>query len=277
MVQLRGFKKRLVLNTVHLALIAAISYAYYDGQQRALNIARLEGHKNIQQQISEEQQSLELLSTQVGQLMADVTRLNALGQRLVSIAKLDPEEFDFTTMPGLGDESYGTESLLNLTHELGELGKRRIVQLTTLADLIYQRTGEHERSLTGKGWPVKRGWVSSNYGHRIDPINGRRRFHAGIDIAAPKGDPLFALAGGVVTWAGTRAGYGNLIEIDHGDDLKTRYGHVQKVKVELGQIVRKGQQIAEVGQTGRATGPHVHLEVRKRGETHDPKQYFAFK
>jgi len=117
------------------------------------------------------------------------------------------------------------------------------------------------------------GWVSSKYGYRSDPFNGRRAWHAGIDVAGRDGGDIISVAGGVVSFAGDRHGYGNLVEINHGDGLVTRYGHAKSLAVKVGDVVEKGQLIAKMGSTGRSTGPHVHFEVIRNGRTEDPEKY----
>ena len=114
------------------------------------------------------------------------------------------------------------------------------------------------------------GWMSSPYGYRSDPFTGRRQFHHGVDFAAAEGSPIFTVAGGIVSTVKKHKDYGNMVEIDHGNGYRTRYAHTSKIHVVAGQVVNRGQQIAEIGNTGRSTGPHVHFEVIKRGKTINP-------
>ena len=123
------------------------------------------------------------------------------------------------------------------------------------------------------GRPTRSGWLSSAYGYRTHPISGRRQFHQGVDLAGLKNDPVEAVASGLVTWSGTRSGYGMLIEVDHRNGYRTRYGHNQENMVNVGELVKQGQVIAKMGSTGRSTGPHVHFEVLKDGKKIDPKKY----
>jgi murein DD-endopeptidase MepM/ murein hydrolase activator NlpD len=108
------------------------------------------------------------------------------------------------------------------------------------------------------------------FGLRTDPIDGTEKFHTGVDLAAPEGTPVVAVQGGVVTRAGPRGGYGNAVEIDHGGGLTTLYGHASALAVHAGDVVREGETIAAVGHTGRATGPHLHFEVRRNGVPENP-------
>ncbi len=119
--------------------------------------------------------------------------------------------------------------------------------------------------------PVKTGRLSSKYGIRKDPFNGRKRMHRGIDIAAQRGTNIYPLGRGEVIFSGRKSGYGNMVEILHGDAIISRYAHIKKSLVKKGQIVNKGDIIALVGNTGRSTGPHLHLEIAINGETVDPE------
>jgi murein DD-endopeptidase MepM/ murein hydrolase activator NlpD len=123
--------------------------------------------------------------------------------------------------------------------------------------------------------PVSMGYYSSNYGYRIDPITGRNSFHAGVDVIAPSGTPVVAAAGGVVSAVGFVAEYGNIVEIDHDNDLTTRYAHLLRSQVRIGDVVMKGQAIAQVGSTGRSTGPHLHFEVREKGIALNPNKFLS--
>ncbi|MEJ2182327.1 MAG: M23 family metallopeptidase [Nitrospirota bacterium] len=125
---------------------------------------------------------------------------------------------------------------------------------------------------TPMGWPVK-GWISSGYGYRIHPITGRRDFHTGMDISARPGDPVDATADGIVIFAGRSGANGNLVAIGHGFGYTTYYAHNKKIAVKVGDVVKRGDVIAYVGSTGRATGPHVHYEIWKDGKNVNPKKY----
>jgi len=121
--------------------------------------------------------------------------------------------------------------------------------------------------------PVKVKWYSSGFGSRIDPFTGKRAFHKGIDFVAEVGAPIIAAAGGVVVYSDLHPEYGNMIEIDHGNNLISRYAHASKRLVKLGQVVMQGEKIAEVGSTGRSTGPHLHFEVRHKGLPRNPSRF----
>jgi murein DD-endopeptidase MepM/ murein hydrolase activator NlpD len=130
-----------------------------------------------------------------------------------------------------------------------------------------------KKEQTVAGTPIDKGWMSSAYGMRTDPFHGKERWHDGVDFAGKRGSPIIAVASGVVTWSAKRSGYGEMVEINHGDGYVTRYGHNEENLVTLGSIVKKGQHIALMGSSGRSTGPHVHFEVYKNGRTVDPASY----
>jgi murein DD-endopeptidase MepM/ murein hydrolase activator NlpD len=123
--------------------------------------------------------------------------------------------------------------------------------------------------------PVKAGHVGSSFGWRIDPFTGRSALHTGLDFQADPGTPILAAAGGVVVAQEVHPAYGNMVEIDHGNDLITRYAHASKVWVRIGDLVKRGQKIADVGTTGRSTGPHLHFEVMVQGVPQDPQKFLA--
>ena len=226
-------------------------------------------------------ETMDALAMRLGKLQAHVIRLDALGGRLTKMAKLDRGEFDFTSDPAQG----GPESQADAENEkpvampeflasLDTLSRQlddRAQQLSMLESILMSRKLQHE--VVPAGRPIKSGWLSSYYGLRTDPFTGRKEIHKGLDFAGKMGSDVVAVASGVVTWAGKRFGYGNLVEINHGNGYTTRYGHSQKVLVKVGDTVKKGQVIAKMGSTGRSTGPHVHFEVRRDGQTVDPINY----
>lgn len=218
------------------------------------------------------------LAQRLGQLQAHVMRLNAVGMRMTQMANLGADEFNFDQPPPMG----GPESeLVGGTPTVGEFKaaldafeqelNARERQMRVLRDLMV--AGELREEITPSGRPVLTGWISSTFGWRTDPFTGRRAYHEGIDFAAGLGTEVISVAAGVVTYAGPKAGYGIMVEITHGNGYVTRYGHNKKVEVEVGQRVEKGDVIAKVGATGRATGPHLHFEVLRNGRVVNPTQY----
>ncbi len=224
------------------------------------------------------QDSANALARRLGQMQAQVIRLEALGQRLVKMAHLDSGEFDFENPPAQGgpasmasQNAIGTPDLLAALERLSRQLEDRSSQLQVLEGVLMNRGLQAE--VLPEGRPIVQGWLSSRYGMRTDPFTGKRDFHAGIDFAGKEGSAVVATAAGVVTWAGTRSGYGKLVEINHGSGYATRYGHNRKILVKIGDTVKKGQIIGEMGSTGRSTGPHVHFEVLINGRTVNPAKY----
>jgi murein DD-endopeptidase MepM/ murein hydrolase activator NlpD len=240
-------------------------------------------HLNNQSPLSAESSDdaaaeLDSIAARVGQMQAEILRINALGQRLVEMSGLDSEEFDFwQPAPSGGPEkaslriSRTDEVVQDLTKVLAELDdrKRKLVLLETL---IMER--DLKRHVVPEGWPLLSGGVvTSKFGLRRHPITGRRSMHKGIDIAGKHGADIVAMADGLVIFSGRKSGYGKIVEIRHADGLETRYAHNSRNLVSEGELVTKGQVIAKLGSTGRSTGPHVHFEVRRGGEAIDPMRY----
>lgn len=223
------------------------------------------------------QRNLDALALQLGKLQAQATRLDALGERLTQIGKLDDGEFDFNSAPamgGLDEPPAAGDTPLPLSSGIDNLRKefaRQEAQLGVLENLLLER--KVDNALLPSGMPVKHGYIASGYGVRTDPINGHRSMHRGLDFDAPKGTPVMSVAEGVVTFAGVRHGYGNVVEIDHGNGYMTRYAHNSKIVVHVGQRVHIGDTIAKVGSTGRSTGPHCHFEVWLHGRSVNPIAY----
>ena len=223
---------------------------------------------------------LRAMTGNLAELEARMTRLDALGQRLTAIADLQEGEFDFSEPPALGGPMVGEfnadASITDLDRELARFAAHigdREQQLDMLESLLSNRKLQEQASLSGK--PVKKGYMSSRYGWRSDPITGKRSMHTGLDFAGKTGSAVVAVASGVVSWTGKNSGYGNVVEISHGDGLITRYAHNKENLVVSGDLVRKGETIALMGSSGRVTGPHVHFEVYKNGRAVDPSSYVA--
>jgi murein DD-endopeptidase MepM/ murein hydrolase activator NlpD len=224
------------------------------------------------------QDRLDALAGRVGQMNAHVIRLDALGRRLTDMANLDKGEFDFDREPAVGGPEGVVEGAVaaapELTSMLDDLAnqiKDRERQLSVLESLISTRN--LSRQIVPGGRPVMQGWISSYFGHRADPFTGRSAFHRGLDFAGPAGAEVVAVASGVVTYSKERFGYGKCVEINHGNGYVTRYAHNQRVLVQAGDTVQKGQPIALIGSTGRSTGPHLHFEVLKQGRAVDPMSF----
>ena len=223
---------------------------------------------------------LDALAMRVGRMQAQMLHLNALGNQLVAQSSLDKDEFDFDSLPAVGgpEDVAGLQSIelpdfLSMLDELNaEMGDRE--QKFSVLDTLLMDKSLHDR-ITPSGSPVKNGWVSSGFGKRTDPFTGKKEFHEGIDLAGKEGSRVLSAGDGIVSWAGERSGYGNLVEITHGNGYVTRYGHNKKLLVAVGDTVKKGQQIAVLGSTGRSTGPHVHFEVVHNGEQVNPTKFIT--
>jgi len=227
----------------------------------------------------EAERRLESMTLLLAELQSRVTRLDAVGMNLTQSAGLEPGEFNFDMAPALGgplmtSQEDARELIPALEGELFALSTAlddREVQLDILSELIQ---GEQVKSdATPSGRPILSGWLSSRYGTRIDPFSGKKAWHEGVDFAGKAGSNIVAVASGVVSWSGERYGYGKMVEVAHGDGVITRYAHNQENLVKVGDMVRRGDIVALMGNSGRSTGPHVHFEVHKNGRPVDPASY----
>lgn len=224
------------------------------------------------------QQQLQALTLRLSELQSRLVRLDALGERVTSITKLDNGEFDFSQPPAVGgpegadtDVNYEYPDFIENINQLLERVDNRAQQLEILQSLLANQKIQDDIFLAGR--PIAKGWMSSSFGHRADPFTGRVAMHEGVDFAGKEGSPVVSVAAGVVTWSDKRSGYGQLVEINHGSGYITRYAHNKENLVNVGDIVKKGQEIALMGSSGRSTGPHVHFEVYKHGRPVDPAAY----
>ena len=224
-------------------------------------------------------QQLTALTIKLAELQSHVLRLNALGERLAENANIPEQEFNFDKLPPSGGPSASSseisqksfDQLLLEVSQLENLLDHEENQLHMLESLTLGHHIENTRYLSGR--PITKGWLSSYFGIRKDPFNGRPTMHKGIDFAGNEDGNIIATASGVVSWSDERYGYGQLIEINHGDGLKTRYGHNKKLLVSVGDVVTKGQVIAKMGSTGRSTGPHVHYEILHNDKQINPLKF----
>jgi len=218
------------------------------------------------------------LTAKVAELQARLVRLDAVGERLTKVAKLDKGEFDFGHLPGVGGPlnineptvTSAADFLLNMD-QFAQRVQNREQQFKVLDSILISRSFEVE-SLFDR-LPLENGYMSSTFGYRTDPFNGKKEFHSGIDFTAPAGTVITAVAPGVVTSSQLTSDYGNMIQINHGGSFETRYAHNKINLVKTGDVVKKGQIVALVGSTGRSTAPHVHFEVYKNGRVVDPATY----
>jgi murein DD-endopeptidase MepM/ murein hydrolase activator NlpD len=230
----------------------------------------------IQETRQETEDTLDALAISIGQMNARVIRLDALGRRLTEMADLEDGEFDFDSEPAIGgpEEPDPTGSAVAVPEVLTAMAQldsqldNREAQLGVLESVLQDRNLSER--VYPKGRPVQSGWMSSYFGRRTDPFTGKPASHQGVDFAGKAGAEINAVADGVVTWSSDRYGFGNLVEINHGNGYSTRYAHNAENLVAVGEEVRKGQIVALMGETGRATGPNLHFEVLKNGQRVNP-------
>lgn len=256
-------------------------FGYWVGQTQASSssISSIQQEIKLQRELIGETRfnaraDLDALAARLGEVQAHAMRLNALGQKLVTIAKLDSGEFNFEESPGIGGPDEPGMQEMDFGSEIDAVIRAledREQQLRVLEDVLMSSHMQEE--VFPEGRPIQRGWISSYYGTRTNPFTGKLQFHKGMDFAGKEGTDVLAVAGGVVTWSGKRYGYGNLVEINHGNGYVTRYGHNKEQLVDVGTTVKKGQVIAKMGSTGRSTGPHVHFEVIKNGRQINPQKF----
>ena len=280
------------LLSVGLLVLLLLAVAFVSGYWAARNEQDLLRQENYvadwitdlqlqQQQLErlrrESDEQIHRLAVRVAELHARLIRLDALGEHLTASANLNPEEFDFSYQPAQGGPQQGSpgesgapDFLAAIDELAGELEARE-QSLSVLNTLLGNQDFESDRFISGR--PIRKGWLSSRFGKRIDPFTGKAAWHEGIDFAGKDGSDVIAVAAGVVTWSAERYGYGKLVEINHGGAYSTRYAHAKELLVQLGDVVEKGQVVAKMGSSGRSTGPHVHFELLKNGNPIDPYRY----
>jgi len=271
---LLAFPLLLAMVFTYLLLFHAADIPHPYLQSLVLSSQRTEAAKN-QVYLRE---NLNAMAVKLGQMQAHVLRLDSLGERLATLTGMGKQEFNFDKNPGQGGAESSQPARDMTMSEFGQqldgLMKKlddRSDQLGLMEAMLVQQQAKKVAIPSTR--PVTTGWYSSNYGYRIDPFTGQKAFHEGVDFMADSGTPIHAAGGGIVVYADTYAGYGNMIEIDHGNGLISRYAHASKIQAKVGDVVMKGQKIGEVGNTGRSTGPHLHFEVRHRGAPQNPEHY----
>ncbi|BCU05635.1 M23 family metallopeptidase [Allochromatium tepidum] len=268
-----------MLSAVSSFALAGVGFGFWIGDR-----AGAPGHASIAMEPASVNPSgtdsgeIGAIAARLGEMQAELLRINALGERLVRVSGLDPDEFDFVNAPPRGGpetalaRDYTIKELADELSTLVVLVQDRERKLDRLADQILEQRPRTASAQLGN-WPVRSGYISSPYGFRVHPVRNSRQFHEGVDFAAKRGAPILAVADGIVVFSGWRNGYGNLVDIRHRDGLVTRYAHNSANLVREGEPVRQGRQIGTVGSTGTATGPHVHFEVIRNGRAVDPMPY----
>lgn len=259
-------------------------------------LSDLQSH--LRDQLANADLGAEVLVPAIGRMKSEILELRVLFKRLADVAELYDGEFDLdfeavddptidlpqaeqaedasSALPDEGDDMSLLEQLS--VHDTVQALTLSIAQLDHISEqtermksIFLDRSSAHDRRITA--WPLRGGRVTSRFGHRVHPISGIRQLHRGMDFSAIVGTPILAMADGIVAFSGPNGSYGNLVELEHGDGYRTRYAHNESNLVEAGQRVLKGQQIATLGTTGRSTGPHVHVEVRREGAPLDPATF----
>jgi murein DD-endopeptidase MepM/ murein hydrolase activator NlpD len=222
--------------------------------------------------------SLDAMATRIGQMQAQMQRLDVLGSRLAKLTGMKPGEFSFDQPPAQGGplvtlpaQEMSAAGLDDQMSTLTKMLNDRSDKLLALETMLLQN--QLNKRLLPSIAPITEGFYSSNFGWRLDPFTGRNALHQGVDYMVSAGTAIRASAGGVVAYADLHPQYGNMVEIDHGNEIVTRYAHASRLLVKVGQVVRRGEKIAEVGSTGRSTGNHLHFEVRYKGIAQNPVRF----
>jgi murein DD-endopeptidase MepM/ murein hydrolase activator NlpD len=266
-----------------LTFIVTACVIHFAIQRLLPQLPFLQGRLPSLQQVRQQDESymrdnLNAMARRVGELQAQLLRLDTLGERLAKLSGMKPQEFQFNEPPGRGGAPSSVPSrdlsLSDLSTQVDLLTRQlddRGDKLSVLESLFTLESARNK--LIPTMMPVLGGAYNSNFGWRIDPFTGRHSYHEGIDFAGGEGAPILAAAGGVVVYAEHHSQYGNMVEIEHGNELITRYAHASRMHVKVGDMVLRGARIADVGRTGRTTGAHLHFEVLQRGVAVDPAQF----
>lgn len=275
------FLMTVVLSAMLLAYIAVHNAANMPSSFRGMVTSASHHDEDKKEKFLKE--NLALMARRLGEMQAQMMRLDALGERVQGLAGIKPTEFSFRGKPGQGGAAPSMDG--HSSHDL-TMSEFRGLLNSMDSDLQHRSdymnaiesslmTDKIKSRLLPTSSPVNVTYNSSSFGWRIDPFTGRRAMHEGLDFPAMAGTHIMAAAGGVVTVAEFHPEYGNMLEIDHGNNLITRYAHTSRILVHVGDIVRRGQHVADVGTTGRSTGPHLHFEVRYKGAAQDPRKFLA--
>ncbi len=232
---------------------------------------------SFQAKFEAEEDKMSVYARSLGQIQARLSRLDALGKRLIQTSSLSQDEFDFNVKPAFGGPRIplnNSKTNISLFDQIQHMDSQVSALDTQLIAVDYLLQDEvAEQTARPHAWPSEGGWLSSHYGVRTDPFTAKKAVHRGIDIANRFGSPVLAGSRGVVIYAGKRKDYGYLVEIEHGYGYRTRYAHMSASNVNVGDIVKASQVIGRIGSTGRSTGPHLHYEVRRNGQALNPESF----
>lgn len=283
-IHLSGTKLLLALAGLSFALMLMSAGLYHwvflkgarEGWPVIGSLVRLVVHDEFEQRDRYMRENIDAMARKLGEMQAKLLQLDALGERVSGLAGISPNEL--RVKPGQGGaliegRPLSMEELRGTLEDLDQKASERADVLTVMESrLIDDRL---KKMTIPTQLPIPGAPIGSPFGWRVDPFNGHRALHTGLDFEATTGTPIRAAAGGVVVTAAVHPEYGNMVEIDHGNGLVTRYGHTSRMLVKQGDLVRRGQQIALVGSTGRSTGPHLHFEVLVQGVQQDPRKFLA--
>ncbi|MCX7154766.1 MAG: M23 family metallopeptidase [Proteobacteria bacterium] len=269
-----------------IVVVLAASLAYFGFRHAAeIKLPFLESllldaqHKEKEKEQSFVRENLNAMAVKLGQMQAQLMRLDALGERLSVLSGVKPQEFRFNEQPGRGGAVSTSTPPYNFTvddfsRQLNLLS-RHVENRTDHLDVLESQLfdAQIKKKLMPTVQPIVGTYNASSFGWRPDPITGQNALHEGVDFIADIGTPIYSAAGGVVVVAEMHPQYGNLVEIDHGNDFTTRYAHASRLLVKAGDLIQRGKKIAEVGNTGRSTGPHLHFEVRFKGVAQNPARF----
>ncbi len=221
-------------------------------------------------------ENLDAMAKRVGEMQAKLMQIESLGERVSGLAGVNPA--DVKRVPGSGGalvsgRSLTMEELQATLADMDQFTDQRVDWLTVMESRLFDQ--KIKKMMVPTQEPVAGGSLGSAFGWRIDPLNGRSALHTGLDFPSEPGTAILAAAGGVVVTQEYHPAYGNMVEIDHGNELLTRYAHASRVMVKKGDLIKRGQKIAEVGSTGRSTGPHLHFEVLVQGVFQDPQKFLT--
>ena len=281
--QARGFIHSRPLASAGILLFAGLVLGFTGRSVAGMaQVSMLQAKADTQQAQLEQvrrgaQQEVNAMAARLAELQAQANRLNALGERLTRVGQLQDGEFDFDEPVGVG----GNDTVHDMAPAELKAGVNALEQqfaasgqqLSVLEALLFNR--ELDKNATPSRLPIANSYITSGFGGRADPMGGGSQYHKGIDFEADVGDPVIAVADGVVSFAGVKGGYGNVVDVDHGNGYVTRYAHNSRLVVKVGDLVRVGSEVAKAGSTGRSTGAHVHFEVWENGVVVNPLQFLG--
>ena len=281
-IHLSGGQLILVLASLCIALMLVSAGVYHwillkgarDGWPVIGTVVRFVIRDEFAQRDKFTRENIEVLAKKLGEMQAKMLQLESLGERVSGLAGVNPA--DIKVAPGQGGmlvsgRDLTLEELQATLDQLDKVANQRTDLMTVIESRLFEQ--KIKKMMVPTQAPVQTANLGSVFGWRIDPITGRSALHTGLDFPAEPGTPIYSAAGGVVVTQEFHPQYGNMIEIDHGNDLISRYAHASRVYVKKGDLIKRGQKIAEVGTTGRSTGPHLHFEVLVQGVPQDPQKF----